>query len=268
MEDRRFYVYEWIRLDTNEPFYVGKGCGNRAYQLKSRNAGFMNIVNATDCAVVILAENLTEEEAYEAEVWYIYEYKYIYNFGLVNMDEGGLGAVCGKHNHMYGRKGHLHPNFGKTASEETRKKQSLARRGERNGMFGKRGKDSPLYGRKASMERRLKISKALKGKKKSPEHVRKIREILSQRNIKGENNPNYGNGEKIAGLKNKSAVKVHVVNSKNEIEFIGCKKEVCDKYKISLYLLTKLKNRKIDVEKDFNREKSKYAHLNGYEFKM
>ena len=24
-----YYVYEWIRLDTNEPFYVGKGKGNR-----------------------------------------------------------------------------------------------------------------------------------------------------------------------------------------------------------------------------------------------
>lgn len=22
-----YYVYEWIRLDTNEPFYVGKGKG-------------------------------------------------------------------------------------------------------------------------------------------------------------------------------------------------------------------------------------------------
>ena len=24
-----YYVYEWIRLDSNEPFYVGKGAGNR-----------------------------------------------------------------------------------------------------------------------------------------------------------------------------------------------------------------------------------------------
>lgn len=24
-----YYIYEWIRLDTNEPFYVGKGKGNR-----------------------------------------------------------------------------------------------------------------------------------------------------------------------------------------------------------------------------------------------
>lgn len=23
--DNKYYIYEWIRLDTNEPFYVGKG---------------------------------------------------------------------------------------------------------------------------------------------------------------------------------------------------------------------------------------------------
>lgn len=27
MNENKYYVYEWIRLDTNEPFYVGKGCG-------------------------------------------------------------------------------------------------------------------------------------------------------------------------------------------------------------------------------------------------
>ena len=32
MEDK-YYVYEWIRLDTNEPFYVGKGHGSRCYKL-------------------------------------------------------------------------------------------------------------------------------------------------------------------------------------------------------------------------------------------
>ena len=37
-----YYVYEWIRLDTNEPFYVGKGKGNRCYKtnrtLASKNS--------------------------------------------------------------------------------------------------------------------------------------------------------------------------------------------------------------------------------------
>lgn len=29
MERKKFYVYEWYNIDTNEVFYVGKGCGNR-----------------------------------------------------------------------------------------------------------------------------------------------------------------------------------------------------------------------------------------------
>ena len=29
MDENKYYVYEWIRLDINEPFYVGKGCGDR-----------------------------------------------------------------------------------------------------------------------------------------------------------------------------------------------------------------------------------------------
>jgi hypothetical protein len=269
MGERKYYVYEWIRLDTNEPFYVGKGCGNRAYQIdKSRNAGFNNVVQNIDCAVVILLDNLSEKEAYQYEVWFINEYRYIYGFGLVNMDDGGLGAVSGKPNYMYGRKGELHPNYGKSLSNETRKKMSIVRKGVKNPMFGRRGEKSPLYGRKASKERKLKISKALKGKSKSKTHIENLKESLKNRDFSGKNNPNYGNGEKITGLKNPSALEVKVINNKNEIEFVGCKKDVCKKYGISEYLITKLKNRQINVDKDFTRNKKKYEHINGYEFKM
>jgi hypothetical protein len=248
---------------------VGKGCRNRAYQIdKSRNIGFMNVLRKTEVAVVILAGNLTEQEAYEMEVWFIYEYKHIYNFGLVNLDEGGLGALSGKFNHMYGKRGELHPNFGRIPSKETRLKMSLARQGSKNHMYGRRGELSPLKGRVKSERERLKISQALKGIQRSESHIENLKKSLAQRNFYGKNNPNYGNGYKIAGLNNVSATKVTVINPDTLVEFEGCKKEVCQKYGISLYLLTKLGNRKINVELDFNREKKKFSHLNGYEFKM
>ncbi|MEH7241814.1 hypothetical protein CN926_26615 [Bacillus thuringiensis] len=267
--DRRFYIYEWIRLDTNEPFYVGKGSGNRAYQIdKSRNRYFKNILTKTEVAVAIISNNLTEKEAYDAEVWFIYEYKHILNYKLVNLDDGGLGAVEGKFNHMYGRKGSLHPNYGVVVSEETRRKQSLARSGKRNGMYGKRGDLSPIYGRKRNEQERVNISQALKGKKKSEEHKRNLKIAREKMEISGSNNPNYGNGQAIAGGKNPAAVKVKVTDNLGNVTIYETKEITSKQFKISLYLLTKLLGKKISVEDDFNRQKSKYRHLEGYKFDL
>ncbi len=88
-----YYVYEWIRLDTNEPFYVGKGKNNRCYiQKRQNNPYFNNIVKLIDCAVVILHKELTEEEALQYEIWYINEYKNEIGYDLVNITDGGDGV--------------------------------------------------------------------------------------------------------------------------------------------------------------------------------
>jgi len=72
MSEEKYYVYEWIRLDTNEPFYVGKGSGNRWCQLqRGNNNHFNNIIKSTDVAVSILHSDLNEKEAFEYECWYI-----------------------------------------------------------------------------------------------------------------------------------------------------------------------------------------------------
>lgn len=56
-----------------------------------------------------------------------------------------------------------HPLFGKKASEETRRKMSLARKGKQTGA------DNPMFGKSFSEEARAKMSVASLGKKKSPE---------------------------------------------------------------------------------------------------
>ena len=89
-EEKKYYIYEWIRLDTNEPFYIGKGCGNRWCQLtRGNNNHFNNIVKKIPVVVHILIDNISNQEALEYECWYINYYKYEVGFNLVNIDDGG-----------------------------------------------------------------------------------------------------------------------------------------------------------------------------------
>lgn len=102
----KYYVYEWIRLDTNEPFYVGKGHGNRWKHTNGRNSYFTNIINKVPCVVNILHDNLDEETAFGLEIWYIREYRDIIGYNMCNINDGGEGqTLCGELNPMYGAKG-------------------------------------------------------------------------------------------------------------------------------------------------------------------
>lgn len=93
MNDNCYYVYEWIRLDTNQPFYVGKGKLDRAYELKNnRNKYFKDVIKNREVAVVILQDNLDEREAFQYECWYIHEYRYEMGIELTNQTDGGDGV--------------------------------------------------------------------------------------------------------------------------------------------------------------------------------
>ena len=124
MEDNIYYVYEWIRLDINEPFYVGKGCGDRWKDLtRGNNNHFNNIVKSIPIAVNILHDNLTEQMAYDLEVWYIREYRDIIGYDMCNINDGGEGqSLCGEANGFYGKK---HTKEAKQKIGEKSKKRSL-----------------------------------------------------------------------------------------------------------------------------------------------
>ena len=103
-------VYQHIRLDTNEIFYIGIGDSNRPYVKNKRTSYWNNIVNKCGYKVEILFSDLTMEEAKNIEISLIKKYgrKDLNTGSLINMTDGGDGRI----------------NI--IVSEETRKRQSIA----------------------------------------------------------------------------------------------------------------------------------------------
>lgn len=158
-----YYVYIYWRLDINEPFYVGKGHGNRWRKVNDsdRNKHFMNISNKHFVACEIVKTDLTEQQALDIECWIIDKLVFEYGYSidilnnrskergrhLVNKTWGGDGVSCG----------HL--------SKETKRKISDALKGEKH----------PWYGKNHSDESKKRISNSHKGKKHSEETKRKMK---------------------------------------------------------------------------------------------
>lgn len=86
-----FYVYEWFNVDTNEIFYVGKGCKNRYLQLNHRNKLFQEYYNNNKCESRIIKYFNNEQNAFDFEKQRIFELKQI-NQAQCNIDEGGKGG--------------------------------------------------------------------------------------------------------------------------------------------------------------------------------
>lgn len=86
-----FYIYRWIRLDTNQPFYVGKGKGNRFKIKNNRSEYFKRILNKVECKTEIFIKNLTEDIAFTKEMEFIKLYK-IHSLCEANLTNGGEGC--------------------------------------------------------------------------------------------------------------------------------------------------------------------------------
>lgn len=107
-------VYRHRRLDNNSIFYIGIGLKKeRAYQIRSRNEYWKNIVNKTDYNVEILFDNIDYEDAKELEIFLIKIY---------GRKDLGLGLLC---NNTDGGDGNTN------MSDETRKKISKSLKGRK-----------------------------------------------------------------------------------------------------------------------------------------
>lgn len=75
MDEKKYYIYAHIRLDNNSVFYIGKGCGNRAYIKSNRSEFWKRIVNKHGYRIEFLETCLSQEEAYSREITFIASYK-------------------------------------------------------------------------------------------------------------------------------------------------------------------------------------------------
>jgi hypothetical protein len=183
-----FYIYKHIRLDTETTFYVGKGKNNRAYDRSTRNQHWKNIVAKHGYRVEFVQKELSESEAYKMEIEIIALLKSIGQCEAnksVGGEKGALGVIqgpdhkrkiadaqLGEKNHMYGRVGEAHPNYGRSVhSEKQRQKWSKGRKGsklseETKALLSKiqSGEGNSFYGKSHSQESLEKMAAAKRGK--------------------------------------------------------------------------------------------------------
>ena len=153
------YVYRHIRLDKNEPFYIGIGkTEKRAYEKIKRNQFWHNIIAKTDYEVEILFDNLTWEEAGEKEKEFIklYGKRNSNNGTLVNITDGGGGILGARHNEESKRK------IGKES--KNRKRQPRSEETKLKLRLANLGKVGANKGKSPSQETRDKIANTLRGK--------------------------------------------------------------------------------------------------------
>lgn len=157
MMENNWYVYRHIRLDKNEPFYIGIGNKKnyaRAYQTNPdrRNEIWKKIFIKTDIEIEIILENLSKTQASEKEQEFIklYGRKDLNTGSLTNMTDGGDGI------------------WNCLRSKET--KEILRQQ--------KLGNKNPMFGKPQSYETKLKRSKSLTGQKRS-EEVKKKQSLSS-----------------------------------------------------------------------------------------
>ena len=137
----KFYTYAYLREDRS-PYYVGKGCGKRAY----RNHGRLPVPPRE--RILILKKHLTEEEAIKHEIYMIFLFgrKDLGTGCLWNMTDGGDGVGrrvwtpeqrenqsrkhTGKKMSARAREKMREAKIGTTASEETKEKMRVAKIGK------------------------------------------------------------------------------------------------------------------------------------------
>jgi hypothetical protein len=159
------YVYRHIRIDKDEPFYIGIGSDknyNRAYNIKNRNIYWKNVVNKTDYFVDIILDNLIWEDACKSEIFFIKMYGKKPNGILCNMTDGGEGILGLKRGYEFCIKNSKN-HKGKIISKESKIKMSKSHKGK---ILTKEHKENISFSKKGinlNNEHKIKIGKSNTG---------------------------------------------------------------------------------------------------------
>jgi hypothetical protein len=160
-----YFVYRYIRLDTNTPFHVGKGKKYRATSMDNRNKYFLNIVNSVPYEVEIMLEKLTEEQAFLKEKEFVKLYKSA-GYCETNLTDGGEGTAGYRHTDEAKEKlskAHSGRKNGPHSLERTFN-ISNSRINHRHSELAKKNMSLSAKGRIHSKETKEKIGRANKGK--------------------------------------------------------------------------------------------------------
>ena len=181
--NRDYYVYGYLRLDTNTYFYIGQGRKGRCKDITHRSNEFKEIINKYDWCIEIIKDNLTKEESLKLEREMVEDL--VFNEGysidilnycdkntdshLVNKCFGGFGNAgvrfTDEHNRKISEsnKGRTSPNKGKPMSEEQKMKISKTNSGHIMSEEQKKKLSIAHTGKKLSIEHRQKLSESRKG---------------------------------------------------------------------------------------------------------
>ncbi len=146
----KYYVYLHKLKDTDIVFYVGKGSGNRAFNLHLRSKYHKNIVKKYGCSIEVIKTGLTQDQAFALEIELIKYYKSI-NQAKVNLTLGGEGCL------------------GRNISAQTRSKIANSLTGFKHSIAtlekmkkSKLGKPSGMLGKSHKLETNLKRAEAIR----------------------------------------------------------------------------------------------------------
>lgn len=156
-------VYQHIRLDTNEVFYIGVGVNmKRAYSKKCRNRFWKSIISKVEYKVEILYSDIDYEEALNIEVQLIelHGRRVLGTGSLVNIDKGGRGC-SGYPQSIESIAKRVSKMIGRKCSDETRKKLRTSNLGKRRSDKTREANRKANLGKRLSDECKQKISEAL-----------------------------------------------------------------------------------------------------------